>query len=403
MRNNRRTRFGCLIAAVMCVGVLAGGCGGPTVSGRYDAAQVREALAGPDKPGLHMGEFELAAKDPIIDGDTIRVQGLRSTLRLLAIDTEETFKKDEERQRFAKGWDSYLQWHKERARGPVKIASPLGEDAKAFAKKFFKGVTTVKLERDHPKEIKGRFDRFLTYVFVKRDGKWVNYNVECVRAGMTPYFTKYSYSRRFHKEFVAAQDEARAAGVGIWKPGGMHYDDYPTRIAWWNGRGDFIRAFEEEARGHDNYIVLTNWDGLARIRQLKGKKVVILATVGGVRQGRSGPARVMLSRRRNGDFPLIFFDKKLVDKSRIGVARGEYIRVRGTVTEYFRKDDKGGKGRKGSKKGQPQVVVNKAEQVILPTDNPLLNERIAKLNPAPVPSPAPAPVPAPVPTAGDKP
>lgn len=389
MRDNRGIRLGWLVAAVATLGLLIGGCGGSKLSGRYDVEQVRRALSGPDKPGLYMGEFELAAKDAIIDGDTIRVQGLKSTLRLLSIDTEETFKKDDERARFAQGWGPYLQWAKDNARGPVKIASPLGEDAKVFAKSFFKGVTTVRLERDHPKEVKGRFDRFLTYVFVKRDEKWVNYNVECVRAGMTPYFTKYSYSRRFHKEFVAAEAEARAAGLGIWKDGGMHYDDYPKRIAWWNVRGDFIRAFEQEAEGKENHIVLTHWDALSRLAQLKGKEVVILATVGSIKERSNGPTSVMLSRRRNGDFPLIFFDKQLVASSRIAIARGEYIRVRGKVTEYVRKNAKPGQ------RGQLQIVISDASQVMLPTNNPLLNERLAKHADAKAPTlPAPPPPPA---------
>ena len=373
------------------VGIVAAGCGGSQLGGRYDVDQVRKSLDGPEKPGLNMGEFDLADGDAIIDGDTIRVKGLPATLRLLGIDTEETFKKEEERARFAQGWDHYLNYHKARARGPVKIASPLGEEAKKFAKAFFKDVASVKLERDHAKEIKGRFNRFLTYVFVKRDGKWVNYNVECVRAGMSPYFTKYSYSRRFHKEFMAAEAQAREARLGIWKPGGMHYDDYTPRIAWWNSRGDFIRAFETDASKHSNYIVLTHWDALHRIREHKGKEVVILATVGGIRTGR-GPARVMLSRRKFGDFPLIFFDKTVLQESRIALARGEFIRARGKVSEYVRR---------GSKKGQLQVIVSKPEQIILPTDNPRVNKKIGETANIAAPPPAVAePI---APAAGDTP
>ena len=56
-----------------------------------------------------------------------------------------------------------------------------------------------------PGEIRDRYDRYLAYVFAEIDGKWVNYNVECVRAGMSPYFMKYGYSQRFHADFVAEQ------------------------------------------------------------------------------------------------------------------------------------------------------------------------------------------------------
>ncbi|MCO4764536.1 MAG: thermonuclease family protein [Myxococcales bacterium] len=342
------------------------GCGGGKRAGRYDVDQLHKSLKNPDALGVNMGEFALPAQNGIIDGDTIRVQGLKSTLRLLGIDTEETFKKEKNRALFAQGWTTYLDYHKKNSHGPVKIATPLGTAAKDFAVAFFKGVKVVRLERDHPKEIKGRFGRYLTYVLVRRKGKWVNYNVECVRAGMSPYFAKYSYSRRYHKEFAAAQEEARKAKRGIWKPGAQHYDDYPRRLAWWNSRGDFIRTFEAEAKTRSNYIVLTHWDAIARIRAHMGKKVVILATVGALRRGRRGPARVMLSRRQRSDFPLIFFDKKLVAASNVMRASGNFIRVTGVVSEYKRR-----------RRAQLQIIVSKPEQIILPTNNPEVNRRLA--------------------------
>ena len=49
------------------------------------------------------------------------------------------------------------------------------------------------------------------WFYDNKGGTWVNYNVEAVRAGMGPYFPKYGQSRRFHPEFVAAQEEARKA------------------------------------------------------------------------------------------------------------------------------------------------------------------------------------------------
>ena len=94
----------------------------------------------------------------------------------------------------------------------------------------------VKLERDHPGEIRDYYGRYLAYVMVKKDGSWVNYNVECVRYGFSPYFVKYGRSRRFHREFVEAQKRAQADQLGIWADGKMHYDDYPERLKWWGER-----------------------------------------------------------------------------------------------------------------------------------------------------------------------
>jgi hypothetical protein len=230
------------------------------------------------------------------------------------------------------GFEAYLEAKRGDSPRPVKCATPLGEEAKEFAKGFFDGVEKVRLERDHPKEIRGRYGRYLTYVFARKDGRWVNYNVECVRAGMSPYFSKYGYSRRFHEEFVQAQQEARAARLGIWSPDGQHYPDYDERLVWWNRRADFIQAFEREAADRRDYIVLTNWDAMRRLEQNEGKEVTVLGSVGEVKLGDRGPTRVSL-----GGFPLIFFDKDVFGSSGIAAFQGEYVRVRGIVTRYHDK------------------------------------------------------------------
>src|SRR5262249_20390861 len=183
-------------------------------------------------------------------------------------------------------------------------ATPLGDEAKKFAEGFFARVTTVRLERDHPKEVRDYYDRYLAYVFAEKDGKWLNYNVECVRAGYAPYFTKYGYSRRFHDAFVAAEKEARAARRGIWDPKKQHYPDYDERKVWWDARAEFIRAFEAEAAGDERMIALTRIDGLERLEALAGKEVVLLGAVSEVKLGDRGPTIVRLSRRRGSDFPI---------------------------------------------------------------------------------------------------
>ncbi len=117
----------------------------------------------------------------------------------------------------------------------------MGEKATEFAEAFFADAEVVRLERDDPKDIRGRFGRLLAYAFVEKNGRWTSYNVECVRAGMSPYFTKYGYSHRFHNQLSHAEAEAREAGRGIWDPRSKGYGDYEERKAWWNARADFIR------------------------------------------------------------------------------------------------------------------------------------------------------------------
>jgi endonuclease YncB( thermonuclease family) len=327
-----------LTTLLVVTGLTATACPGPDSrqTRRYRKADLQKHLQQFETTGLEVGEFPLGW-NAILDGDTIRVAGLRSTLRLLAIDTEETFKKEPEKRAFEAGWDRYLKQMMGDGKKPVKMATPLGEEAKVFAYRFFKGARKVRVERDHPKEIRDRFDRYLAYVFAKRDGRWVNYNLECVKAGLSPYFTKYSYSRRFHQEFVAAQEDARRRKLGIWDPSKQHYPDYEKRLAWWNARADFIEAFEKEAEGKPNWIVLTNWDSLRRLSDHVGKEVVILGDIGQIKLGDRGPTKVMLSRRRGSDLPLIFFDKDVFGSSGIGRFRGEYVRVSGRVTKWYNK------------------------------------------------------------------
>lgn len=320
-----------LLGLGLLLGLPLPGCGKAVQ--RFDRNTV---LAGLDEPdiGLVLGAFPLTK---VIDGDTIRVDGLAASMRLLGLDTEETFKKKSEWAEFDKGWAVYLAEAQAKTKSPVKIPTPMGEEAKKFAVEFFRGVNTVHLERDHPKEIRDFYNRFLTYVFIERDGKRINYNVECVRAGMSPYFSKYGYSRRFHAEFVQAQAEARAAGRGIWDPNKQHYTDYDRRLEWWDRRGDYIQAFERDAAGRNNWVVLTNWDAMDRLRGLLGREVVVLGAVGDIRRSATGPTKVSLSRRRVGSFPLIFFDQQVLKDSRVETAKGEYIRARGVVASYKNK------------------------------------------------------------------
>ena len=322
--------------AIIASSVLAS-CGADVQSQRYSRNQAQKSLARLEKPGLVIGEFKLAAKDPILDGDTVKVAGLQSTLRLLAIDTEETFKNEQDRRDAADDFDAYLRKKRgDRAR-PVKAATPLGEEAKKWAKEFFQGATRIRLERDHPREIRGVYGRYLTYIMVEKDGAWLNYNLECVRAGMSPYFSKYGYSRRFHDQFVTAQKQARQARRGIWDPSKQKYPDYDERLAWWDARADFIRAFENEAGDKQHYIPLTNWDSMQRLEAHEGREVYILGTVARVKLGQKGPSKVFLARRRTSSFPIVFFDKDVMGNTRIADARGEFVVVRGTVSKYFNK------------------------------------------------------------------
>ena len=325
----------------------------PVGGARYTRKLAQHSLQKLEQPGIVVGEFHLTK---VVDGDTVKVDGLDSSLRLLGIDTEETFKNEADRRGAEAGLDQYMKDKRGTAKRPVKMATPMGEQAKVFAKQFFEGVDKVRVERDHPAEIRDRYNRYLAYVFALKGGTWVNYNVEAVRAGMGPYFPKYGRSRRFHDQFLAAEVEAKAAKRGIWAPGVMSYPDYPEREAWWNARGDFVEVFRKEAEGKDNYVDITHWDAMDKLEQHVGKEVVLIGTVGDIRIGEKGPSKVTLSRRLYDDFPLMFFDKDVLGTTGLLAWKGEFVMATGVPSIYENKH---------THKKQIQIVIDHASQIRL--------------------------------------
>ena len=207
---------------------------------------------------IALGAFHLTTdRPPVVDGDTIRVDGLDASLRLICIDTEEIFRDADTRSAAETDWDSYLVSHYEDATPgrPPRFATLMGEAAKVWAEWFFDGVEEVHLELDDPLRPRGYYDRHLVHVIVEKNDQWVNYNVETVRQGFSAYFVKYGRSNRYHDEFVRAQQEARDARRGIWASEPEHacYPDYDTRLRWWAERD---RALQTVARYRDAEVGL---------------------------------------------------------------------------------------------------------------------------------------------------
>lgn len=308
----------------------------------------------PAQGGLVLGDYRLLP-DGVIDGDTIRVESLDDSVRLLSIDTEERARNEADRIAMEADFEAYLKAKREGAARPKKPGTPMGDQAAEFAAAFFDGVETVRLERDDPKALRGRYGRHLAYAFVQKDGKWTSYNVEAVRAGMSPYFTKYGYSKRFHNQFARAEAEARREQRGIWNPDSKGYGDYTERRDWWDARADFIQASEHEAAGRDDFIVLTNWDAQAQLRDSLGEEVTVLGTVDKVQHFKR-LVRVFLSGEQGHRFPIIFFDKRVFPQSGLGRYKGEPVTVRGSIERYKRGNHM-----------TLQIVVDDPEQISLPT------------------------------------
>ncbi|MDH3202534.1 MAG: thermonuclease family protein [Myxococcales bacterium] len=357
-------RIVCLVVWTCLVGYGCGrdataeGLGTPTGAAATNSAA--DPVAGDEEPaevmgeGLVIGEYRLAPR-AVIDGDTIRVENLEGSIRLLSIDTEEAIRSKRDRAAIKADFDEYLKRKQGDAVRPRKAGTPMGNRAIEFAERFFEGADVVRLERDDPKALRGRYGRLLAYAFVQKDGKWTIYNVEAVRAGMSPYFTKYGYSHRFHNQFARAETEARRARRGIWDPNAEGYGDYAVRKDWWDARADFIQAFEHQATGRDDLVVLNHWDAKARLEKMLGDEVTLLGTVDKVEHFR-GLVRVVLGGEQANDFPIIFREKEIFDRSDLARYRGEPVTVRGRVERYERGDYQ-----------TLQIVVGRPKQIGLPS------------------------------------
>lgn len=151
-------RIATRLVAVTAVIAVALTCGPNHGGARQQRKQVQASIAALESAGLELGEFQLTK---VVDGDTIRVNGLDSSLRLLGLDAEETFKSDADRRGVEAGFDAYLKNKRGSSPRPTKSATPAGEAAKAWAVQFFAGVDRVRLERDTPTEIRDRYNRYL--------------------------------------------------------------------------------------------------------------------------------------------------------------------------------------------------------------------------------------------------
>jgi micrococcal nuclease len=124
----------------------------------------------------------------VVDGDTIviRYGAKYEKVRMLCVNTPESVHPDE------------------------KQNIPMGKVASRYTQKKVTGKS-VKLEFEI-KRLRGNHGRLLAYVFV--DGQ--NINLDLVRQGLSPYYTKYGKSEKYDSEFRAAEKKARKEKLNIW-------------------------------------------------------------------------------------------------------------------------------------------------------------------------------------------
>ena len=297
-----------------------------------------------------IGEFTISK---ILDGDTFRFEGLDKSTRLMGIDTEETFKDSDAEMKvndIASYWAEYYAHKKDSSSKPAKIESPFGYDTWQWTKKLFKDVVKVRLEVDDYKRVIDMFNRYLVYIIaIKEDGTEFNYNIECVKQGYSPYFSKYGYVARFDKEFKAAQKYAQDKKLGIWSGKELCYPDYTERILWWDKRGDQIKRFETEYAGKPGYYSMLDQSDFNKLVSHVGDSVTIFGNISRVITD-NNPHIAKLEINEDDTIDLVFFQKHydLMKELNLDDPKGYYLYATGKLTEY---------------KGRKQIIIEDKTQI----------------------------------------
>ncbi len=297
-----------------------------------------------------IGEFTISK---ILDGDTFRFEGLDKSTRLLGIDTEETFKDENAELKvndLAGRWLEYYAHKKDSSDKPAKIESPYGYDTWQWTKKLFKDVVKVRLEVDDFKRVIDMFNRYLVYIIaIKEDGTEFNYNIECVKQGYSPYFSKYGYSARFHEAFVKAQKYAMDNKLGIWSGKELCYPDYTERIEWWDKRGEQIKKFETLYMGKEGYYSMLDVSDYNKLKTHMGDSVIIFGNISRVITD-NDPHIVKFEINDFDTIDLVFFSRNfsLIDELKLNEPKGYYVYAKGKLSEY---------------KGRLQIIIDEKQQV----------------------------------------
>lgn len=285
-----------------------------------------------------VGTFKV---EKVIDGDTFRFKNLDKSTRLLCIDTEETFKgKDafQKTESIRNIWKSYYADKRQQEGGkmPIKLDSPFGYDTWQWAKEFFSDVDSVRLEKDDSLRFIDTYNRYLVYLIAYKNGKEINYNLECVKLGYSPYFNKYGNSKRFHKQFVEAQQYAQTHQLGIWNKKTLCYPDYEERISWWSKRAKQLENFEVlQASDYNHYFNLLNDNEYTRLSAHLGDEVVVFGTISDVFTNKF-PYLIRMPHTKVQHLDIFVYEeyKSVFEKLDIETLKEYYVYVRGIVKSH---------------------------------------------------------------------
>jgi endonuclease YncB( thermonuclease family) len=284
-----------------------------------------------------IGEYRITK---VTDGDTFKFEGLDKSTRLLGIDTEETFKDSQAQQ---KSFDLMSIWPEEyfriqaekKTNFPIKPESPFGFETWEWTKDFTEDAVTVRLEKEDTVRITDSYGRYLVYVILEFEDREVNYNIESVRQGYSPYYNKYGNSKRFHEEFQEAQNYARQKRLGIWGTDAKCYPDYEARLIWWNKRAEQIEEYERQYARSENSFNLMNDGEYERLKNFIDKDVLVFINITEIITDKN-PSIIRTNVKRGVDFDIVFFDeyRKILDEYDTEILKEFFLFATGKLTIY---------------------------------------------------------------------
>lgn len=289
----------------------------------------------------------------VIDGDTIklRLNNEQESIRLICLDTEES------------------------QHGSDKPITNAGILASKWAKQYFganeqgipNGDVHVALEFDtnDPVQVclnkhRDNYGRLLCYVYKAGDPE--NYNVRIVREGWSPYFVKYGRSRLYHRQFVEAEVEAQAKGLGIWDPktdAGGNHRDYAMLIPWWSLRDSVVQDYRYMGIQAGVLSVRLDYDHLLEAARVGNEVTVFCDLQAGIDQWPGNGALIYAGSKfqkfnlwiPNKDSATAQTILRLIETRYANSGRG-YVYVSGGASLY-----------PPNAEGKPQIVITEVKQL----------------------------------------
>ncbi|MGH8929761.1 MAG: thermonuclease family protein [Egibacteraceae bacterium] len=206
----------------------------------------------------------------VVDGDTVvvPVEGRDEHLRLLCLDTEESR---------PGGNKPDTPWGR-RAKDEATALLPPGEAVTLE----FPGTESVEVGlRRH----RDNFGRLLVFLYF---GAGDDFQEHMIRAGYSPYFSKYGHAAfdGHRRRYVAAERAAQAAHIGVWDQvtvNGSEMRNYATLGVWWELRAALIDDYRAR-RAADSTLLNSrlDYEQLHELSESGQEQVTVFTELAGI-------------------------------------------------------------------------------------------------------------------------